>query len=935
MANPAYVGGTKVSNGSGATSSVPITYVVTSAGNSIQLNIGCFRSATTPKVVSVTDNKGNVWKAVNPGYGAANRSWGQIWAAVNVAAGSTTVTVNFGSSTQVQYVYLEVHEIANAPIVGCSNGEASTAAGTALTTPNLSMPGANELFVQFGYVHATSAVITVGSGYTAAQNGGTSPLLGASGYELIATQGPTASAMSSSVSGDWVCMAVAWSNALGTLANGEVVLGTNGGAGSIIGTAGGGNDPNNNPTTNALVFDAGSQTAANPDGGGSWTQWYNPNASGDYVGIDCGAPISCDTVLISFNNPTFENALVSPGTAQFQASNDATWTNFVTLFTFNNTSFPPALPLWGTLNNSLALPLAGNYRYYRITLPAVASAPADLEFYGQYYSGVNATCAPVSITNTDGTTGGYSSGPRQVSMATQTLGATIFYTLDGTNPATSGTAQAYSGPITISANTVVQAVAKLSGLSNSRVTLASYHINSIVPTDIPYSVNRNGYRIWGGSGWRMQDTNPSSTTFGQWFYYTCNRDIYGVLESTGSGIDTYQSPDLLNWTYVNNTGNIEQTSAAINRVAVVYNPSNSTYVLWAQQALAANSAVFTAPSPTGPWTLAFNYTSMDGYSTKGDFTLFQDNDGTCYLIIDTNGGPLPDNNSYTTIHKLNAAYTASSGAFVAYNNNTSGNTTPFGRQSEGFAMFRIGNNYYWGSSNLSPWTPGVNLIVMNQTGPLGTWGAPYNPFQPDPSELTDGAAGFWGPGPLTPSQNYAFDSQTLQYLILPGYPGVNANTPALIYFGDRWDFKNFNVIQTTNDSTQGWRIIMLPVAIDPNSGVLTIKWTNNWTFSSAFIGAPPVPAYGLGTPYISTLRIALLTIWSKSPYRLIQEASTGNYYTAEQLLNNQNQGTKALMQVMVQYDPVAGTIVWVTQGVRQTLLYTVTSLTRNPMFSVL
>jgi hypothetical protein len=893
MPNPAYVQGNKVSNGSGTTSSVSITLTGVATGNSLQLDIGCFRGAGIPAVQSVTDNLGNVWKPVTIGYGGANRSWGQVWAAVNVAAGSTTVTVNFGSATTVQYVYLELHEISNAPIVGCSNGQASASSGTDLSTPNLSMPGANELFIEFGYVHAASAVITPGSGYTAAQSGGTSPLLGASASQLIATQAATSAVMTSSVSADWVCIAVGWSNALGTITNGQVVLGTNGGAGSIIGTAGGGNDPNGNATTKALVFDAGSQTQAIPTAGGSWTQWLNPNASGDYVGIDCGAPIQADHVLLSFINPVNYTNLVTPNTAQIQASNDPTFASFQTIFPINATAtLPAAAPQWGTLHNNLTFPqLSGYYRYYRITLPAASSAPADLEFYGSYYSGVAATCAPVSITNTNGTTGGYYDLPVQVSMATPTTGAAIWYTTDGSTPsAGGGTSQQYTGPIVISSNKVIQAIAVLSGLSNSRVTLASYHITSIVPTDIPYSLNRGGYRIWTIAGDKFLD--PVS---GLWYWYGQNVDQNGVVEAKGAGVDCYSSIDLRNWNYVSNCSNIAQSAPPVNRVSVVYNVANNNYVMWTQQGLSNNSSVFTAPAPGGPWTLFASYTVLDGYNTQGDFKLFLDTDGSCYLIICDNAGGTPNNTTfYIVIHKLNSTYTNTSGSFVAYNNQSDGtNTTPFGRQSEGFAMFKIGSTYYWQSSNLSPWPPGLNLYVTNTTGPLGTWSAPSNPFQPDANELTDGAAGNWSSGshPFTPSQNFAFDSQTDGFYIIPGRQGINAGTPALIYVGDRWDFSVFPPsIQTTNDSFKGWRHIMLPVAVDPNSGALSISWTNNWTFDSVFpplTGQPAAPS-GLG------VAVGVNVSWTNNetkPHGLYLDRATDGAFTQNVLSVVLTQGT--------------------------------------------
>jgi len=416
----------------------------------------------------------------------------------------------------------------------------------------------------------------------------------------------------------------------------------------------------------------------------------------------------------------------------------------------------------------------------------------------------------------------------------------------------------------------------LSGLSNSRITLASYHIGSLVPTDIPYTVNRSGYRIWSIAGDKFHD--PVS---GLWYWYGMNQDQNGVFETAGGGIDCYSSPDLRNWSYASNTTNIASSGNTWNRVSVVYNAANNNYVLWTQQSTSANMAVYTAPAPTGPWTQSGStITSMDGFPTQGDHKLFLDTNGTCYLINDDNSG------WHTVIHQLNAAYTASSGTFVSYNNNQigvgNGNNMPFGQQSEGFAMFKIGSTYYWGASTLSPWTPGLNLYVSNTTGPLGTWSAAVNPFQPDANELTDGAAGNWGPGPLTPSQNYAFDSQTDGYYVIPGRRGVNAGTSALIYVGDRWDFRAFGVIQTTNDSFQGWRHIVLPVAVNPSTGALSINWTNNWTFDSLFpqlTGQPAAPSslsvtFPGGVPTIS---------WTNNetgPYALYVDRCTDGYFNS-------------------------------------------------------
>ena len=59
-----------------------------------------------------------------------------------------------------------------------------------------------------------------------------------------------------------------------------------------------------------------------------------------------------------------------------------------------------------------------------------------------------------------------------VTIATTTAGATIRYTLNGTNPtATNGTL--YSGPVTLTATTTLKAIGYLSGWTNSDVASAT------------------------------------------------------------------------------------------------------------------------------------------------------------------------------------------------------------------------------------------------------------------------------------------------------------------------------------------------------------------------------------------------------------------------------------------------------------------------------
>jgi hypothetical protein len=70
--------------------------------------------------------------------------------------------------------------------------------------------------------------------------------------------------------------------------------------------------------------------------------------------------------------------------------------------------------------------------------------------------------------------GGIYTSPQNVSLSTTTSGASIYYTLDGSNPTTSSTQ--YTVSISISSTTTLKAIAARTGMNNSGVLTANYYI---------------------------------------------------------------------------------------------------------------------------------------------------------------------------------------------------------------------------------------------------------------------------------------------------------------------------------------------------------------------------------------------------------------------------------------------------------------------------
>lgn len=68
-----------------------------------------------------------------------------------------------------------------------------------------------------------------------------------------------------------------------------------------------------------------------------------------------------------------------------------------------------------------------------------------------------------------------------VGLTTTTVGATILYTTDGSNPATSSTAKPYTSLLTVSSTETINAIATAPGYSNSAMISATYVIETAAP----------------------------------------------------------------------------------------------------------------------------------------------------------------------------------------------------------------------------------------------------------------------------------------------------------------------------------------------------------------------------------------------------------------------------------------------------------------------
>lgn len=129
---------------------------------------------------------------------------------------------------------------------------------------------------------------------------------------------------------------------------------------------------------------------------------------------------------------------------------------------------------------------------------------------------------PTAATPTFSPTPGTFTSAQSVTLSDSTSGATIYYTTNGTTPTTSSTV--YTGPISVTATTTIEAMAAAPGYNNSAVAIGVYTITN----GNPYVNFANGFSSSGmtfnGSaklnGTRLRLTDGGASEAGSAFYST-------------------------------------------------------------------------------------------------------------------------------------------------------------------------------------------------------------------------------------------------------------------------------------------------------------------------------------------------------------------------------------------------------------------------------
>ncbi|HXL72915.1 MAG TPA: family 43 glycosylhydrolase, partial [bacterium] len=160
--------------------------------------------------------------------------------------------------------------------------------------------------------------------------------------------------------------------------------------------------------------------------------------------------------------------------------------------------------------------------------------------------------------------------------------------------------------------------------------------------------------------------------------------------ATFIGVNIYTSPDLKNWTFDNtilssSSNTLLGGGATIERAKILYNASTGQYVMWMHYEdhnpyNVAEVAYATCSTVDGNYTFQNHFQPM-GIDSR-DMDVFQDTDGTAYLLCSTNG------NQNITIFQMDPTYTSVvSEVFTG--------AAADGFACEGHAMIKSGGYYFW------------------------------------------------------------------------------------------------------------------------------------------------------------------------------------------------------------------------------------------------
>ena len=254
--------------------------------------------------------------------------------------------------------------------------------------------------------------------------------------------------------------------------------------------------------------------------------------------------------------------------------------------------------------------------------------------------------------------------------------------------------------------------------------------------------DQNGINVQGHGGNIIQ----VGSTF---YWFGENKTNENSSNDPFQSIRCYSSTDLAHWTFVSDALTQQASgdlgpNRIVERPKVIYNATTGVYVMYmhidTNNYSIGKVGVATSSSVSGPYTYLGSFKPLGLQSW--DLNLFQDDDGTAYLL--THAG-----DNYLHIDRLSADYLSVTSSVAQLQPNY-----------EAPAMLKVNGCYYLFGSELTGWNSNDNKYTMatNLAGPWSNW----NLFAPEGSET--------------------YNSQTAYILPVTGSQGTT-----IMFMADRWN----------------------------------------------------------------------------------------------------------------------------------------------------
>ncbi|HLG76858.1 MAG TPA: glycoside hydrolase family 43 protein [Ktedonobacteraceae bacterium] len=302
------------------------------------------------------------------------------------------------------------------------------------------------------------------------------------------------------------------------------------------------------------------------------------------------------------------------------------------------------------------------------------------------------------------------------------------------------------------------------------------------PGEIWYDTEGNSIQAHGGGVLYQRGT---------YYWFGENRAIpAGAGERVNVvGVSCYSSSDFVHWqneglvlpAVQDDPSHDLHISKVVERPKVLYNAGSGLYVMWMHiddsSYEYAHAGVAVSVSPTGPYTYLGSV--RPGGIDSRDMTVFQDDDGSAYLIFSG------DWNSILYVVRLSDDYLTIVGEPVKAIPSPGRNQ---GREAP--AIFKREGRYFLITSGCTGWQPNAAEYAV-AASPLGPWTTKGNPC-------------------LGPNADETFFAQST--FVLP----VRDRDDAYIFMADRWRPEHLA------DSRYVW----LPIQLSGDE--LRILWHENW-----------------------------------------------------------------------------------------------------------